>query len=280
MSLANSGTTLVSCSDDKKVIVWSGNSVTDLEQAHVLSLLDPKNKPTKLLRSFVHPCQEYCMTFGTNGCYNFNNLINGAEAVHSKKICEQFPDTVFSAISIHVDGLLMAFAKEKEKKISVWSFQEDCLAIDIDVPAAQDGVDCLIRKIEFSENGFHVAVVGENVFAMLDLRKQKTVSTEVFAEEVNKYEGTVETTAAKFDKSGKFLAVAFCYRQKTARKGRRKASQSENALLCVYYYGRSKKFEKTLEIEVDDIVNDVAFGPEAKLLACCTSQRAVNVYKL
>lgn len=293
MYLNDTGTVLVTCAQDKQMIIWKGSSVTTLAKAYSCHMLNASkqgssSKHIKIVASLLHPCQRYAFSFGEDGQYHVKDLDNFNDAFISVRPMPNFSETKMEAASIHVDGLLVAFASESHTKIIIWELSGDALAVELNVPAylRADSADAPTRvhSLNFSENGFHLALATTKGVCVYDLRKQKTSSDKVFSADYNTLSAT-DCTAAKFDSSGKVLAVAYSQAGKPQSPRKKNKSRSNKSaklgcsVLRLYMYGKGKTFEMIKEFEVGEEITDICFGPDSKTLCYATTQRAVNVLK-
>ena len=157
--------------------------------------------------------------------------------------------------ALHPDGLIYAVGTV-DGKLLLWDFKSQKLASTLAVP---ETTGTQLTSIVFSNNGYHVATLGNNgKLYFWDLKKQAVLKTM----EVAEGGGKIESMA--FDVSGKFLAYG--------------TSQAEIVVTTVKEWGSTavwkttKKGQKLL----------VWTGPSQNntLVGCNTTERAVRFFSL
>ncbi|KAJ2748559.1 hypothetical protein IWQ56_007430 [Coemansia nantahalensis] len=82
----------------------------------------------------------------------------------------------------------------------------------LDVASTQEGADAAVSDLHFSENGYHLVTTSAARTVVWDLRNQKCAHSwtpsDLAPESESATPGKVEFTAARFDASGKYLALA------------------------------------------------------------------------
>jgi pre-mRNA-processing factor 19 len=116
----------------------------------------------------------------------------------------------YSAASLHPDGLIYVTAVRGSGDLLLWDFKSQSLAGTLELPqnlkVATPEKDFTVTSVEFSNNGYHVAVAyAAGILAVWDLRKQSILKILNDDSDDKKLDRIV---SVQFDPSGKYLAYS------------------------------------------------------------------------
>ncbi|KAJ2823421.1 hypothetical protein IWW50_003789 [Coemansia erecta] len=194
---------IVTGSADKSVRIWSpkaGNADgTNVRAIGWTKDCIIKHHAAEIAGVAVHPCNEYVASASVDGSWAVHSM-DGATVISGHI------DAPISKIAFHPDGMFLGvgttdgFAKILDIK------QKQVLAT-LDAASSNEGAT-EISGLHFSENGYYFVTTSAREAAVWDLRKQKKTQSWVLADLVpEESRESAQFTAARFDASGKYLAL-------------------------------------------------------------------------
>ena len=121
---------------------------------------------------------------------------------------------VYSAATLHPDGLIYVTAISETGDVQLWDFQKQAAAVTLTFPSSSEETTNKVHQssrrvssIQFSNNGYHLAVAYQDlgVVHIWDLRKQSILATLNGTDDKDRME---QVMAVQFDDSGKYLAYS------------------------------------------------------------------------
>lgn len=174
---------IVSSNGDSRVLSFNTESKS-------ISVISQKKLGNDVVQSVLHPMGTLLFSITENGRnWNLFDLENN-EILYKSNPCS----TMLTAINMHPDGHMLAFG-DSEGEVSILEVTNNEEAARFKTNVGK------IRKIDFSENGYHMLVYGESKgLEIWDLRNSEEVHKEITLD------GQIKE--ACFDNSGRYLLAA------------------------------------------------------------------------
>ncbi|KAJ2144397.1 hypothetical protein IW136_001360 [Coemansia sp. RSA 678] len=195
---------IVTGSADKSVRVWGPKPANSDDDAGVRAigwtkLCIIKHHTAEVVGVAVHPSNGYVASAAADGSWAVHSL--QGETVVSGTV-----DAPVSRIAFHPDGTFLGLGTRDGQAKIVDVKQRQVLAT-LDVAADAEGDAAEVNGLHFSENGYYFVTTSAREAAVWDLRKQKKTKVWDLKDLAPDAEAEAAFTAARFDVSGKYLAV-------------------------------------------------------------------------
>ncbi|KAJ2125640.1 hypothetical protein IW147_000700 [Coemansia sp. RSA 720] len=195
---------IVTGSADKSVRVWAPKPANSDDDASVRAigwtkLCIIKHHNAEVVGVAVHPSNEYVASAAADGSWAVHSM--QGETVVSGTV-----DAPVSRIAFHPDGTFLGLGTHDGQAKIVDVKQRQVLAT-LDVAADAEGDASEVNGLHFSENGYYFVTTSAREAAVWDLRKQKKTKVWDLKDLAPDADAEAAFTAARFDVSGKYLAV-------------------------------------------------------------------------
>jgi len=175
--VGNNQNQIVTCGSDNTCKVWKSGNVVATYSEHTADVVSVS----------VHPSGQYFVSASSDASWHFHDL-NEATTLFKANETDKYMN-----IKFHPDGALIA-ACTQTGSVQLWDPKVCSLHETLSNGGKNSAKSCA-----FSENGYYMAVSGDEGVKVWDLRKNTVVKD---------LETTEKCEGVSFDKSGKYLAFA------------------------------------------------------------------------
>ncbi|KAJ2477311.1 hypothetical protein EV174_004658 [Coemansia sp. RSA 2320] len=197
---------ILTASADKSVRLWVAKPANTEEGKDVRSMgwtkkYIVKHHKAEVVGLSIHPSGDYFASAAADGSWAIHAIDSG-NVILSGTI-----DTPISQIAFHPDGIFLAIGTA-DGFAKIFDLKQQQTLATLDAANSTESAK-EVTGLHFSENGYYFATVSSHKVAVWDLRKQKMVQSWTVADlpESDSAEDAL-FTAARFDWSGKYLALA------------------------------------------------------------------------
>lgn len=200
-----SPTYALSASEDRSIRIWKLDEDSTESYTLTHTLKGFSSEPTGIS---VHPCGDFVVSVFRDGHWRLHDLATGEALLEVPAPAAESDEAnaggyTYESVQIHPDGTLMALGTA-EGVVHIWDLKA---VTKVETLQGHNGP---IRTLDFSENGYYLAVAASSTSApaevkIWDLRKIAVAGVISLPEE---YSSSGPIRAVKFDPAGAFLAVA------------------------------------------------------------------------
>ncbi|KAJ2055956.1 hypothetical protein GGI17_006433 [Coemansia sp. S146] len=193
---------IITASADKSVRLWTAKPANSEEGKDARAMGWTKKNIVKhhkaeVVGLSIHPSAEYFASAAIDGMWAVHETESG-DVVISGSL-----DSPLSQVAYHPDGVFLGLGTA-DGFAKIFDLKQQQVLATLDVASTcESEEDRKVTGLHFSENGYYFATVTNSEVAVWDLRKQK--KTQAWSLADLSAERFVD---ARFDKSGKYLAVA------------------------------------------------------------------------
>lgn len=196
---------VITASADKTIRLWKPKAANTDENKDLRSKGWTKDQIVKYHKTEVaglslHPSGEYFASGAADGSWAIHAVSDGQVVVEGCTI-----DSHITQIAYHPDGALLGIGTS-EGHILVMDVKQKQVLATLDM-ASNSTEEKQIFGIHFSENGYSLVITSPHEVAVWDLRKQKKSRSWSMADLDASNTDQVFSAPARFDKTGKYLAV-------------------------------------------------------------------------
>ncbi|PIA16439.1 Prp19-domain-containing protein [Coemansia reversa NRRL 1564] len=199
---------IITGSLDKSIRIWSPKANNSEEGKDVRSIGWTKEKIIKehnaeIAGIAIHPSGEYFASAAVDGTWAIHTMAGDT-------IIKDAIDSPISQVAFHPDGMFLGVGTG-DGYAKVLDIKQRQVLATLDVSSTNENAT-RVNGLHFSENGYYFVTTSPVEAAIWDLRKQKKTKSWQLSDIQSKDgqplpEGT-QFTAARFDNSGKYIALA------------------------------------------------------------------------